>query len=229
LIAFKNIGLSSESILLQIANDIYFYSKEAKEFYLANINEQSIFAKIDNYTKTGDNEIILGNNTTKYFSYVDKEKTGIKFYTTNNYLYPASIKLDYLYDMYFHKLGLILNFGGNIYYYNMKTKLLTNIKSGLEVYKLDKLSIIDKKCLDIVNTDINTEPNPANSEIMIKYSDFDKYRYNFSLVNSTGIEIFNAWNSRKICLNSVKSGFYHLIIRSQKGNVIKVDKIFVTR
>lgn len=129
------------------------------------------------------------------------------------------------------------NFGGNIYYYNMKTKLLTNIKSGLEVYKLDKLSIIDKKCLDIVNTDINTEqinkfkvyPNPANSEIMIKYSDFDKYRYNFSLVNSTGIEIFNAWNSRKICLNSVKSGFYHLIIRSQKGNVIKVDKIFVTR
>ena len=129
------------------------------------------------------------------------------------------------------------NFGGNIYYYNLKTKNLTNIKSGLEEYKLNELSVIDKKCLDIVNTANNggqtnifmVYPNPANSEIIIKYSNFNNNRYNFSLVNSTGTEIFNAWNSRKICLNSVKSGFYNLIIRNQKGNVIKIDKIIVTQ
>jgi len=108
LIALKNIGLSSENILLQIANDVYFYSKEDKEFYLANINKQTIFANIENYTKTGENEIISGHNTTEYSSYVDIEKTTIKFSIENNYLYPSSIKFGHLFDMYFHKLGLVL-------------------------------------------------------------------------------------------------------------------------
>jgi len=131
LIAFKNIGLSSESILLQIANDIYFYSKEAKEFYLANINKQSIFAEIDNYTKTGENEVILGNNTTKYSSYVDKEKTGIKFYIANKSLYPGSIKLEHIFDMYFHKLGLILK---------------TEIENRNSIREITIQSIEQKKC-----------------------------------------------------------------------------------
>ena len=131
LIAMKNIGLISENILLQIANDVYFYSKEDKEFYLANINEQSIFADIENYTKTGENEIISGHNTTEYFSYVDIDKTAIKFSIENNYIYPSSIKLEHLFDMYFHELGLVLK---------------TELENRNSIRKIIVRNIEQKKC-----------------------------------------------------------------------------------